>query len=121
MHLRMKKSGLYLMIPMSSRVDKYRKIAKEKESKKKPCDILHICKLDNGKESVFLIQDIFPVSEKYILRPYTICQNHLRLTSEAQARVVRMKATKVLGMLRRGIRLNPTQPDIFKIEKTLLL
>ena len=49
------KSGLYWMIPMSSRVDKYRKIVKEKESKKKPCDILHICKLDNGKESVFLL------------------------------------------------------------------
>lgn len=112
-------SGLYWMIPMSSRVDKYRFIVNKRESQKKPCDILHICKLDNGKENVFLIQDIFPISEKYIARPYTICNNHLRLTSEAQARIVRAKATKVLGMIRRGIRFNPTQPNVLEIEKKL--
>ena len=114
------KSGLYWMIPMSSRVDKYRAIINKREAQKKPCDILHICKLDNGKESVFLIQDIFPISEKYISRPYTICNNHLRLTSEAQARIVRAKASRVLGMLRRGVRFTPTQPNVLEIEEKLI-
>ena len=55
-------TGLFWMIPLSSRIDKYRKIINKKIANGKPCDILHIMKLDNNKESVFLIQDI--VKEK---------------------------------------------------------
>ena len=41
------------MILVSSRIDKYKNIIKEKKQEGKPCDILHIAKLDNDKESVF--------------------------------------------------------------------
>ena len=44
------------MIPLSSRIDKYKRIVEKKEQAGKPCDILHIVKLDNSRESVFLIQ-----------------------------------------------------------------
>ena len=47
------------MIPLSSRIDKFRKIIEKKEQVGKSCDILHIVKLDDSRESVFLIQDIF--------------------------------------------------------------
>lgn len=114
------KTGLYWMVPMSSRVEKYRAIIQKRERNGKPCDFLHICKLDNDRESVFLIQDVFPISEEYIRRPYTINQNHLRLTSEAQAKAVRAKTKKILGLLRRGITFTPTQPNVLAIEKRLL-
>ena len=52
-----------LMIPLSSRIDKFWKIIEKKEQSRKPCDILHIVKLDDSRESVFLIQDMFPITE----------------------------------------------------------
>ena len=54
------------MIPLSSRIDKYKKVVENKEKAGKPCDIIHIVKLDDSRESAFLIQDMFPIIEKYI-------------------------------------------------------
>ena len=88
------KTGLYWMIPLSSRIDKYKRIINKKTSKGRQCDILHIMKLDNGKESVFLIQDMFPITDEYIERTYTIANNHLTITSEHSAREIEKKAKK---------------------------
>ncbi|MGN0492284.1 MAG: type III toxin-antitoxin system CptIN family toxin [Acutalibacteraceae bacterium] len=118
--LRDERTGLYWMIPMSSQIEKYTNIINKRISRNKPCDILHIAKLDNGKTSVFLIQDIFPVSDKYISRKYTIAENHLKITSERLAKIIEQKARKTLGMIRRGIKFTPTQPDVLFIEEKLL-
>ena len=108
-------TGLFWMIPLSSRIDKYKKIINKKIANGKPCDILHIMKLDNNKESVFLIQDMFPITENYIERTYTIANNHLIVTSEHSALEIEKKAKKVMNMLKKGIKFTPTQPDINKI------
>ena len=47
----------------------------KKEKAGKSCDILHIVKLDDSRESAFLIQDMFPITEEYIEREYTIAGN----------------------------------------------
>lgn len=107
------------MVPLSSRIDKYKKIMEKKEKAGRPCDILHIVKLDDSRESAFLIQDMFPVTEAYIEREYTIAGNHLRLTSEHTAKMIEQKARKVLGMLKRGMKFTPTQPDVLAILKKL--
>ena len=91
--------GIYWMIPLSSRIDKYRRIMERKEKAGKPCDIIHIVKLDDSRESAFLIQDMFPITEEYIEREYTIAGIHLMLTSEHTAREIERKARKVMGML----------------------
>ncbi len=85
----------------------------------KPCDILHIVKLDDGRESVFLIQDMFPITEEYMEREYTIAGNHLMLTSEHSVKMIEKKVKKVLGMLRRGVKFMPTQPDVMSILEKL--
>lgn len=108
-------TGIYWMIPLSSRIDKYKKIVEKKEKAGRPCDIIHIVKLDDGRESAFLIQDMFPLTEEYIEREYTIAGNHLMLTSEHVARTIEQKAKKVMGMLKRGVKFTPTQPDVMKI------
>lgn len=108
-------SDLLWMIPLSSRIEKYKKIVKKVEKNNKRCDIIHIVKLDNNKESVFLIQDIFPITEKYIEREYTIANNHFRITSEKVALDMEKKAKKVIKLLKNGIKFTPTQPDISKI------
>ena len=111
--------GIYWMIPLSSRVDKYRRIMETNGTAGTPSHILHIAKLDNSRESAFLIQDMFPITEKYIEREYTIAGNHLMLTSEHTAREIEQKARKVMGMLKRGIKFTPTQPDVIAILKKL--
>lgn len=91
----------------------------KKERAGKPCDIIHIVKLDNSRESAFLIQDMFPITENYIEREYTIAGNHLMLTSEHSVKTIEQKARKVMGMLKRGIRFTPTQPDIMAMLEKL--
>ena len=85
------------MIPLSSHIDKYKGIVEKKANAGKPCDIIHIVKLDDSRESVFLIQDMFPITEEYIEREYTISGNHLMLTSEHTANEIEQKARKVMG------------------------
>lgn len=62
---------------------------------------------------------MFPITDEYIEREYTIAGNHLMLTSEHTAREIEQKARKVIGMLKRGIKFTPTQPDIMAILEKL--
>lgn len=41
------------------------------------------------------------------------------LTSEHTAREIEQKARKVMGMLKRGIKFTPTQPDVMAILEKL--
>jgi len=113
-------TGLYWIIPLSSQIEKYNKIIENRKRQNKPCDILHIIKLGNDKQSVFLIQDIFPITENYIDREYTINRIPLTLTNEKDRKEIRKKVTKILGMIRNGVKLMNTQPDVLSIEKALL-
>lgn len=112
-------TGIYWMIPLSSRIDKYKRIIEKKRKAMESCDILYIAKLDDSRESVFLIQDMFPIIEEYIEREYIIAGNHLMLTSERAIREIEQKAKKVMGMLKRGIKFTPTQPDVMAILEKL--
>ena len=114
------KSDLLWMIPMSNQIEKYKRIIEERQKKNKPCDILHVARLDNGRESAFLIQDIFPVTEKYILSEYTFNGNALTITSDTLAEAIEHKAKTILLLIRKGLKLLNTQADILKIEKELL-
>ena len=105
----------YWMIPLSSRVTKYQQIIDEKERENKPCDGLYICSLPNGKDSVFLIQDIFPVTDQYIDREYTLGGNHLVLPYQDDIDIIEKKAKKVRNLIKRGIKLTPTSPDVKSI------
>lgn len=111
--------NIFWMIPLSSQIEKYKNIIEKREKSNASCDILHIVKLDNDKESAFLIQDMFPITNKYIQREYTIAGNHLMLTSEHEAKSIEKKARKVLALLKRGIKFTPTQPNILSILNKL--
>ena len=69
-------TGIFWMIPLSSRIDKYKKIVENKEKAGKPCDIIHIVKLDDSRESAFLIQ-INNRKSKLVLRVYQSCNTSL--------------------------------------------
>lgn len=50
-----------------------------------------------------------------IEREYTIAGNPMMLTSEHVAREIEKRARRVVGLLKRGIKFTPTQPDIAAI------
>ena len=66
-----------------------------------------------------MIQDMFPISDEYIEREYTIAGNHLMLTSEHTAKEIEQKAKKVVGMLKRGVKFIPTQSNASAILEKL--
>ncbi len=113
--------GIYWMIPLSSRVEKFERIINRRHAQGKPCNTLHIVRLDDGRRSAFLLQDMFPINDSYIERPYTIAGNPLMLTSEHEVRSLEKKARKVLRMIRHGVRFLPTQPDVLRIYRKLTI
>lgn len=62
---------------------------------------------------------MFPITDEYIEREYTIAGNHLMLTSEHTAKKIEQKARKVMGMLKRGVKFTPTQPNVINILEKL--
>lgn len=58
-------SKILWFIPMSSKVEKYKKLQKQKIEKNGVCDTIVIGQY-RRKGSAFLIQNIFPITEKYI-------------------------------------------------------
>lgn len=58
-------SKILWFIPMSSKIEKYKNLRNHKIQKSGVCDTIVIGKY-RRKESAFLIQNIFPITEKYI-------------------------------------------------------
>lgn len=91
------------MIPLSSRVEKYRsKIDEiERDNGTGSCFLYYIAKI-NGKERAILIRDMFPVTEEYILRPYTINEIPYIMKNKKDIEAIRKKTARYLSMVKRG-------------------
>ncbi len=72
-----------------------------------------------GYEKVFLIQNMCPVTEKYIKNEYMDRRLLIpvRIDGRLEAEII-SKAKKVLALQRKGIKL--IFPDVLKIERELL-
>ena len=62
---------------------------------------------------------MFPITDEFVEREYTISGNHLKVTSEHVVREIERKARKVLSLLKRDVRLSPLQPNVMKIYRQL--
>lgn len=62
-----------------------------------------------------MIQDIFPVTDEYVDREYTLGANHLILPYQDDVTTIERKARKVIRLIKKGIKLTPTSPDVLKI------
>lgn len=94
------KSDILWFIPMSSKVEKYEEIRAEKIKKYGNCDTILIKKF-LGKNSVFLLQNMFPTIEKYV--------DHIHIINGAEAKVIDSIAKelensfyKIMGLIRQG-------------------
>ncbi len=83
-------------IPMSTKVEKYKKIRENKIKKYGSCDTILIKKF-LGKDSVFLIQNMFPVIEKYV--------DHSHIVNGKEAKVIDRIASEIEESFHKIIRL----------------
>lgn len=111
-------NGLFWMIPISSKVEKYKTIydGKLEKSKNGKCDTLAFGDV-LGYEKAFLIQNMFPISKEYILEEYIHKNVPVRIDGVTEAEI-KSKANKVIALYRHGIKL--IFPDVESIEKRLL-
>lgn len=112
-------TGLYWMIPFSSRVPKFTKIYEQKIQKYGKCDTLVFGNV-LGHRKVFLIQNMCPITPKYVKNEYIdgVANIPVRISGVLEKELTD-KAKRVLALQRKGISL--IFPDVLKIETELLL
>lgn len=108
---------IFWLVPISSRVDKYKaKIEKDTE-KFGECLFCHIGRI-MGRESAFLIGNMIPVTEEYIKKPFTVCGAPYVVQDKELIKQIRTRASRYLALVR-AKKLSP-YVDILEIERILL-
>ena len=97
-------SKVLWFIPMSSKVEKYRKLQEQKIEKNGVCDTIVIGKY-RRKDVVFLIQNIFPITEKYIDHIDTI-RNQAVAVVEGTQKEITYKVNKIFKLKSKRNKLN---------------
>lgn len=111
------KTDLFWMIPFSSRVEKYRRIYDKKVEKYGFCNTIMLGEV-LGYEKAFLIQNMCPTKEKYIVAEYIdwLSEKPVHISDRFSKTLVK-NARKVLDLHRRGHHL--IFPDVLLIERML--
>ncbi len=110
-------NGVYWLIPLSSKVEKYRAKIQADEKKHGESVFNHIGKVKN-EERAFLIGNVIPVTEEYIVGPFTIGGTPYVVANETEIKAIRSKLRRYLSLVRNK-KLYPTV-DILGIERKLL-
>lgn len=111
--------GLLWMIPLSSKVEKFRAKIMDVEAKSGTgsCFLFAIAPV-SGRERAFVISEMFPVTEEYILRPYTVKGKPLVIQNSQTQKMIRTKALRFLKMVNRGLVKSPL--NILETKEKLL-
>lgn len=110
-------NDIFWFIPISSRVEKYKKIYGNKVEKYKHCDTIQFAKV-LGKERAFLIQNMCPVTLEYIDYEY-------KSSDGSPVGIQKNKALKIIRKAKRVLQIAKNDnskivfSDIIKIEETL--
>jgi hypothetical protein len=110
------KTGLYWMIPISSQYDKFKTIREKIINSGKPCKSIILGEFD-GQKAVFLIQNMFPVTQDYIDHVHTRNGNPVPVKKELQ-RIIRKNVKSLLVLNDKGIKVTFT--DINKLKELFI-
>ncbi len=91
-------------IPMSSKVEKYKSIVKDKISKYNKCDTIVIGNY-RGRDHAFLIQNMFPIISKYIDHIDTVKGKAIQVPSETRREILD-KVNKIFKLKSRRNKFN---------------
>lgn len=110
--------GIIWMVPVTSKVAKFRSIYARKICSHGKCDTLVFGSL-LGRDCVFLIQNIFPITSEFLSGEYIQTSNGVPVAVPAPvAADVKSKAKKVLAMVKHGTR-GLVFPDVIDLERRL--
>ena len=113
------RTGLYWLVPCSSKLEKFERLIQKKKEQHKPADTIKIVKIFDRK-TVLLFQDMFPIVAKYIDGQYIKGGQPVRIADPKLIQELEKTARKIIGLLHRGVRFTPTQPDAIRIEKLMI-
>ena len=111
------KTNLFWMIPLSSEIDKYKRIYKTKLQKYRQCDTICFYKVLKD-EYAFLIQNMVPVTQQYIKNNYLDSYGMQKKINKFSEKDLTTKTQKILHMIRNGSFKIFT--DILRIEQELV-
>lgn len=113
------RTGLYWLVPCSSKVEKFERLIQKKQEQHKPTDTIQIVKIFDRK-TVLLFQDMFPITASYIDSPYIKGGQPVRIADPKIVQDMEKSARKIINLLHRGVHFTPTQPNVIRIEKIML-
>ena len=108
--------GIVWLIPISSKVDKYKAKISKDESTFGECITAHIIKFMNEERAV-LIGNMIPITEDYIKGEFTITEHHYIVKDRNAIKAIKKRASRYLSLVKAG-KMRPAV-DILKIEKQL--
>lgn len=111
-------TGLYWIIPISHQIDKYKEIYNRRTTGGKRCDTIAFADV-LGCERAFLIQNMCPIIEKYVIDEYINkdSKSAVAISTKDERRIIE-SANKILRLHRQGK--NYIFPNVDKIELELL-
>ena len=104
------------MIPISSKVEKYKSLYSAKISKYGSCDTIVFGEV-LGQERAFLIQNICPVTSKYLSEQYMKDDKAVKISGITE-KILRRKTEKILRLSSKNNKV--VFPDIKKIKQELI-
>lgn len=111
-----KDNDLLWFIPLSSKIEKYQDIINKKIKKYGSCKSIMISEIAN-KPSVILIQNAFPILEKYIAHPHTVNGKPLKVINTLKKEILD-NFNFLMELKKNGINLFFTDTD--KIKEIML-
>lgn len=109
-------NGIIWLIPISSKVEKYREKISADEKKYGECLRYHIFRFMKESRAA-LIGNMIPVTEEYIKGEFTISNRHYIVRDEESIKAIKKRSARYLSLVRAG-KLRP-YVDILEIERKL--
>ena len=114
--MRDEKTSLLWMIPMSTRVEKFRAIHDRQTARYGKCLTIVLGEYDN-REAAFLLQNMFPILPHYLDHIHTRNGNPVPVKYSVQQEV-KSRVKQIRKLTERGIQV--VFPDIVRLEKLML-
>lgn len=113
------RDGVLWFIPLSSQIENYKtKIERDEQKRGKGGCLFYHIGLIAGKQSAFLIGNMFPVSARYVKKPFTISGVPYIVKNQKLIREIHARASKYIRLVADG-KLKPNV-DILSIKSRLL-
>lgn len=116
-YLCIKKDKLCWVIPLSTRVNKYRQEEAKEIARYKKSMKFHFAKV-KGVDNVFLIQNAFPVSIYNIDQEYLNGANALQ--EQGDIKTIERKLNNFISTMKQGVVFYKGQPDLISLEKEVI-